>query len=92
MTQPLVDRFAQEYPTLSRKEVSAAVDAALAQFTQDGLTFKASDIVDNVRIRLDGLLSEKPETYPYRSSPRPTIPPPPKPRGLLRRLLDCIRG
>lgn len=87
MTQTLVDRFAQEYPNLPREEVSAAVGAALAEFTQDGLTFEASDIINNVRTRLDRL-----ELPTYRSSPRPMIPPPAKPRGLIRRLFDRIRG
>lgn len=97
MTAALVDRFVAEYPSLSRDEVTAAVDAALAQYTRDGLVFSAADVVNNVRTRLDDLLPEEPEekapeSPTYRSSPRPATPPPPKPRGLIRRLLDCIRG
>lgn len=98
MTTALVDLFVAEYPQLSRDEVTAAVDAALAQYTRDGLVFSATDIANNVRTRLDDLLPEEPEEKApespptYRSSPRPAIPPPPKPRGLIRRLLDCLRG
>lgn len=96
MTQALVDRFVAEYPTLSRDEVAAAVEASLAQYTRDGLIFSAADVVNNVRIRLDDLLPEEekapesPTTYRSPRTARPTVPPPE--RGLLRRIWDCIRG
>lgn len=97
MTEALVERFAREYPTISREEITAAVEASLAQYTRDGLVFAASDVVQNVRLRLDEVAPvevsdaapDSPSTY---RSPKPNPQEPPKApaRGLLGRIWDCI--
>jgi hypothetical protein len=95
MTQALVERFAREYPTISREEITAAVEASLAQYTRDGLVFAASDVVQNVRLRLDEVAPvevsdaapDSPATY---RSPKPQEPPKAPARGLLGRIWDCM--